>query len=122
MSISETRHAERWRGVTLASSEQIMRLNSRVASSIVNSRTGDIDWEESTYFLGAAGMGSGTPGLSMVQTLTGLTFPSVDFAWGVQSQTVYESGHTFGAAVDVETGQLVYVMDISGTALLAIFG
>ena len=109
-------------GVTLASSEQIMRLNSRVASSVVNSRTGDIDWQESTYFLGAAGMGSGTPGLSMVQTLTGLTFPSVDFAWGVQSQTVYESGHTFGAAVDVETGQLVYVMDISGTALLAIFG
>jgi len=109
-------------GVTLASSEQIMMLNQRVAQSITNSRTGDIDWEQSTYFLGAAGMGSATPGLSMLQTLTGLTFPSVDFAWGVQSQTVYESGHTFGAAIDVETGQLVYVMDISGTALLGLFG
>jgi hypothetical protein len=109
-------------GVTLASSEEIMRKNSRVESMIVNSRTGDIDWKESTYFVGAAGMGSATPGLSMLQTLTGLTFPSVDYAWGVQTQTVYESGHTFGAAVDVETGQLVYVMDISGTALLGIFG
>ena len=109
-------------GVALASSEQIMMLNERVKSGVTNSRTGDIDWKESTYFLGAAGMGSGTPGLSMLQTLTGLTFPSVDYAWGVQTQTVYESGHTFGAAIDVETGQLVYVMDISGTALLAIFG
>jgi hypothetical protein len=109
-------------GVTLASSEQIMMLNQRVSSSITNSRTGDIDWAQSTYFLGAAGMGSATPGLSMLQTLTGLTFPSVDFAWGVQSQTVYESGHTFGAAIDAETGQLVYVMDITGTALLGLFG
>ena len=109
-------------GVTLASSEQIMMLNARIKSSTTDTRTGDIDWEESTYFLGAAGMGSATPGLSMLQTLTGLTFPSVDFAWGVQTQTVYEQGHTFGAAVDVETGQLVYVMDISGTALLGLFG
>ena len=99
-----------------------MMLNQRVSSSITNSRTGDIDWAQSTYFLGAAGMGSATPGLSMLQTLTGLTFPSVDFAWGVQSQTVYESGHTFGAAIDAETGQLVYVMDITGTALLGLFG
>ena len=109
-------------GVTLASSEQIMMLNEKVKSSVTNSRTGQIDWKESTYILGAAGMGSATPGLSMIQTLTGMTFPSVDYAWAVQTQTVYESGHTFGAAVDVETGQLVYVMDISGTALLGLFG
>ncbi|MBM4249267.1 MAG: hypothetical protein FJ149_07510 [Euryarchaeota archaeon] len=109
-------------GVTLASSEQILLLNQRVKDGVTNPRTGDIDWKESTYFLGAAGMGSATPGLSMLQTLTGLTFPSVDFAWGVQTQTVYESGSTFGAALDVETGQLVYVMSIQGTALLGIFG
>jgi hypothetical protein len=109
-------------GVTLASSEQIMMLDQKVSSSITNSRTGNIDWKQSTYILGAAGMGSATPGLSMLQTLTGLTFPSVDYAWAVQSATLYESGSTFGAAVDVETGQLVYVMNIQGTPLLAIFG
>jgi hypothetical protein len=109
-------------GCTLASSEEIMLLDDTVKSAVTNSRTGDIDWKESTYSLGSAGMGSGTPGLSMIETLTGLTFPSVDYAWTVQTQTVYEQGHTFGAAVDVETGQLVYVMEISGTALLGIFG
>jgi hypothetical protein len=109
-------------GCTLASSEGIMMLDPTIQSSVTNSRTGDIDWKESTYSLGAAGMGSASPGLSMVQTLTGMTFPSVDYAWAVQTQTVYEQGHTFGAAVDVETGQLVYAMDISGTALLGIFG
>jgi hypothetical protein len=67
-------------------------------------------------------MGSASPGLTMVETLTGMTFPSIDYAWTVQTQTVYEQGHTFGAAVDVETGQLAYVMEISGTALLGLFG
>jgi hypothetical protein len=109
-------------GCTLASSEEILMLDDTVKTSVTNSRTGDIDWKESTYSLGAAGMGSASPGLSMVQTLTGMTFPSVDYAWSIQTQTIYEQGHTFGAAVDVETGQLVYVMDISGTALLGIFG
>jgi hypothetical protein len=97
-------------------------LDDTVKTSVTNTRTGDIDWKESTYSLGAAGMGSASPGLSMVQTLTGMTFPSVDYAWSIQTQTIYEQGHTFGAAVDVETGQLVYVMEISGTALLGIFG
>ena len=107
---------------TLSSSEGIMMLDDTVKNAVTNSRTGNIDWKESTYSLGSAGMGSASPGLSMVETLTGLTFPSVDYAWTVQTQTVYEQGHTFGAAVDVETGQLVYVMEISGTALLGIFG
>lgn len=109
-------------GTTLASSEEIMMLDEKVKSAVTSSRTGQIDWKESTYILGAAGMGSATPGLSMLQTLTGMTFPSVDYAWAVQTQTIYEQGHTFGAAVDVETGQLVYVMDIQGTALLGLFG
>jgi hypothetical protein len=109
-------------GCTLASSEEIMMLDDTVKTAVTNSRTGEIDWKQSTYSLGMAGMGSASPGMSMVQTLTGMTFPSVDYAWAVQTQTVYEQGHTFGAAVDVETGQLVYVMDISGTALLGIFG
>jgi len=109
-------------GCTLASSEEIMMLDDTVKNAVINSRTGKIDWKESTYSLGAAGMGSASPGLSMVETLTGLTFPSVDYAWTIQTQTVYEQGHTFGAAVDVETGQLAYVMEISGTALLGLFG
>ena len=109
-------------GCTLATSEEIMMLDDTVKNTVTNSRTGKIDWKQSTYSLGAAGMGSASPGLTMVETLTGMTFPSIDYAWTVQTQTVYEQGHTFGAAVDVETGQLAYVMEISGTALLGLFG
>jgi hypothetical protein len=89
---------------------------------VTNPLTGKIDWKESTYSLGVAGLGGGGAGFQMLETLTGITFPTADHAWAIQTQTVYEQGHTTMAAVDVETGRLVFVTDIQGTALLGLFG
>jgi hypothetical protein len=109
-------------GCSLASSEDIMLLDPDVVAKATSARTGKLDWKAGTYMLGAVGLGGSGPGFMMIETLTGMTFPTADYAWAFQSQTVYESGQTFSAAVDVETGRLVFVAEIQGTSLLGIFG
>ncbi len=109
-------------GCTLASSEDIMLLHPEVRARVLSSRTGEINWKENNYYLGVAGLGGGGAGYQLVETLTGIQFPSADYAWFVQTNSLYAQGNTFGAAVDVETGQLVYVLSVEGTALLGIFG
>ncbi|MEM4729702.1 MAG: hypothetical protein QXH42_08110 [Thermoplasmata archaeon] len=109
-------------GCTLASGEDIMLLHPEVRARVLSSRTGEIDWKDNNYYLGVAGLGGGGAGYQLIETLTGIQFPSADYAWFVQTNSLYREGTTFGAAVDVETGQLVYVLDVEGTALLGIFG
>jgi hypothetical protein len=60
--------------------------------------------------------------MQMVQTLTGLEFPTTNTAWTVQKGTVWETGDTYMATVDAETGRLVMVTHIQGTALFGLFG
>lgn len=107
---------------TLSSSEDILMTDQKVVDSVTNTRTGDINWKDSKYILGAVGLGGGGPGFQLVESLTGMSFPTVNYGWAVQTGTVYEGGHTFSAGVDAETGRLVYVTDIQGTALLGLFG
>jgi len=109
-------------GCSQSSAADIMLLHPEVQSKATNSRTGNLDWKTCAFMVGGVGLGGAGPGFQMMETLTGITFPTADYAWAVQSQSVYQQGQTTGAAVDVETGQLVYVMDIQGTALLGIFG
>jgi hypothetical protein len=59
--------------------------------------------------------------MEIIETITGITLPSSKYSWAVQQGTVYRSGNTFSAAVDAETGLLIYVMEIDGTELYGIF-
>jgi hypothetical protein len=111
-------------GLTLAASEDIMMKQPMVKENIADNN-GEIDWGnfETYYALSLTGMSDDTsPGMQIVELLTGIKMPTANYAWVVQKGTVYESGSTFTAAVDVENGQMVYAMTVEGTALMGLFG
>lgn len=108
--------------LTLAASEDIMMKHPTV-KEYLQDRNGEIEWGdfETIYGLGAANLGGSGPGFMLIEMITGITMPTAEYSWFVQQNTVYESGDTFGVAVDAENGQLIYVVEISGTALLGMF-
>ena len=111
-------------GLTLAASEDIMMKQSMVKANVAD-KNGEIDWGnfDTTYAVALTGVSDQTsPGMQLVELLTGITMPTANYAWMVQKGTVYQSGSTFTAAVDVENGQMVYAMSIQGTALMGLFG
>ncbi len=61
------------------------------------------------------------PGLDLIGTLTGINTPSAKFAYWLQQDTVWETGSTFAAAVDAETGQMLFVMEMDGNQMNTIF-
>jgi hypothetical protein len=61
------------------------------------------------------------PMLDLVGTLTGINTPSARFGWWLQQDTLMESGSTFAAALDAETGQILFVLEADGTQLNTIF-
>jgi hypothetical protein len=110
-------------GLTLAASENIMMKDPTVKAKL-GDKNGKIDWGnyDTVYGIYLSGMGGQqNPGYQMLELMTGITMPSVDYGWSVTQGTVYESGSTFTASVDADNGQLVYVADIQGTALMALF-
>ncbi len=62
------------------------------------------------------------PGMTLIQQLTGLSMPTSDNAYVIQAGQVRTGGSTYSAAVDANTGQLLYVTDIEGSELASIFG
>jgi len=109
--------------LTMAASEDIM-MKHHLVEDLVTDRNGEIEWGDfdTTYGLGLAGLGGEGPGFMMLEVLTGIVMPSAEYAWVLQQSSVYESGDTFSAAVDADSGQLVFVIQISGTQLIGIFG
>jgi len=61
------------------------------------------------------------PGLDLIGTLTGINTPSAKFAWWLQQDSVWETGSTFAAAMDAETGQMLFVMEADGNQLNQLF-
>ena len=111
-------------GLTLAASEDIMMKQPMVKSNIAD-KNGEISWGNfaTTYSLQLTGVSDQTsPGMQLVELLTGITMPTANYAWIVQKGTVYQTGSTFTAAVDVENGRMVYAMTVQGSALLGLFG
>ncbi len=108
--------------LTLASSEIILKLDPDIEREIYGLND-EIDFDETTYSLAMAGITpSNNPGMEIIETITGITFPSSKFSWAIQKGSVYLSGNTFSAAVDAENGQLLYVLEVTGTELYGIFG
>lgn len=111
-------------GLTMASSEDIM-MKQPMVKNYVADKSGDIDWGNFDTYYAVSLMGvsdSTSPGMQLVELLTGITMPTADYAWAIQKGTVYESGSTFSSAVDIETGRMVYATNIQGTALMGLFG
>ncbi len=62
------------------------------------------------------------PGMTLIQQLTGLSMPTSDNAYMIQAGQVWTGGSTYSAAVDANSGQLLYVTEIEGSELASIFG
>jgi hypothetical protein len=109
--------------LSLAASEEIFKLDPEIKREICGPVGNDINFNDLSYFISVGDVSSSSmPGMEIIETITGITLPSSRFSWALQKGTVYRAGNTFSAAVDVENGQLLYVLDISGTDLYGIFG
>jgi hypothetical protein len=73
------------------------------------------------YFIGGMSQDQ-NPGFALIEQLTGIQTPTFENAYLIQDDQVWTSGSTFSAAVDGNTGRLVYVTTIEGSQLASIFG
>ena len=113
--------------LTLSASEFLLKSNEIVEEEIFNKRTDKIDWDDTYYRLvmgGETASLSALPGAVILENILGISMapPSSRVTWMFQKGTVYEGGGTFTAAVDAESGQLLYIMEIEGTAIFGLFG
>lgn len=107
--------------LTLAASETILKLDSEIRSKVFDSRTDKIDFKDTTFAIVMGGITPTGPIINMVGMLTSVTVPTTKYSYLLQKSTVYEHGATFSAAVDVETGRLIYLLEVKGTALFGLF-
>jgi hypothetical protein len=119
--------------LTLASAEEILKLDSEVENKLYNNplTPNTIYWDDplgkTQCFLGQGISGDELPSSDLIETLTGFTIPSSKISWVIQKGQLYDTsgadqGSTFVTAVDTETGQMQYVMEITGTSLFQLFG
>ncbi|MFA5772073.1 MAG: hypothetical protein WC974_05025 [Thermoplasmata archaeon] len=106
--------------LTLTGSETIFKLDSEIRSKAFDSRTDKIDFKDTTFAIVMGGTTPTGPIINMVGILTGVTVPTSRYSYFLQKSTVYERGETFSAAVDVETGRLIYTLEVKGTALFGL--
>jgi hypothetical protein len=108
------------KSLTLSACETIFKLDSETRGKAFDSRTDKIDFKDTTFAIVMGGITPTGPMVSMVGMLTGVTVPTTRYTYLLQKSTVYERGETFSTAVDVETGRLIYVVEVKGTPLLGL--
>ncbi len=113
--------------LTLISSEKIFKADSEVANEIFNnpSEPDEIWWDDPTHEISYEFVVSGESSDAdpIISTITGITFPPAPrMSWTIYKENLLASGYVYGARLDAETGQLNYVMEIQGTALMGLFG
>jgi hypothetical protein len=109
--------------LTLASSEKIFKKDSDIADNVF--RSGEIWWDDPTheisYSFEVAGESSDAD--PIISTITGITFPPTPrMSWTISKESLLASGYMYMAVLNAETGQLNYVMEIEGTALMGLVG
>ncbi len=109
--------------VTLASSERIWSQLSRVTDEVYSGVDRKVDFQTTYYYLSMGGISPAGFGLDFLDTLTGVSIPTTNYTWALQSGNIFEGASSFWVAVDVETGRVVFISDIAGPqSLQLIFG
>ncbi|MGA1872470.1 MAG: hypothetical protein ACMUHY_02255 [Thermoplasmatota archaeon] len=106
--------------VTLTHSEKILRIDDDVKSEAFenNQLTEGI-----RFYYSLVGFNEqNNQGLLLIQQLTGIQTPTANNAWSLQKDQVWTGGSTFSAAIDANSGQLLYVTSVEGSELASIFG
>lgn len=112
--------------LTLTSSELIFKTDTDIADEIFEnpSEPGEIWWDDPTHEISYEFVLSGesTQSDPIISTLTGITFPpNPRMSWSIYKESLMSSGYMYGARLDAETGQLNYIVEIEGTALMGLF-
>ncbi len=113
--------------LTLTSSEKIFKEDTEIADELFNSpsESGEIWWDDPTHEIAYEFVVSGESSLAdpIISTITGITFPPAPrMSWTISKNSLMTGGYIYGARLDAETGQLNYVVEIEGTALMGLFG
>jgi hypothetical protein len=119
--------------LTLAAAEEIFKSDSDVRLELYTSTINPdkIYWDDprgqAQMYLGEGIQQEQTPSIGLIETLTGFTIPTSKFSWIIQKGQLFEdsesgSADTFAVAVDAETGQLQYVLKVTGTSLSFLLG
>ncbi|MEA3557910.1 MAG: hypothetical protein U9R75_01525 [Candidatus Thermoplasmatota archaeon] len=106
--------------LTLTHAEKILRIDNDVKDHAFKN---NLLTDDTVFFYGIIGVNEeNNQGLVLIEQLTGIQTPTADNAFSLKKAGVYETGSTFGAAVDANTGQLLYVNSIEGSELASLFG
>ena len=108
-------------GCTLSGAVDVVAADEMAREELFD-RNGNLDMREQEISISKGATTENMPGIQIIQQITGIVMPSASYGWIFWKGSVYEQGDMFSAAVDVETGRQVYVMKISGTALMGLFG
>ncbi len=110
------------RTLTLASSEEILKLDPDVKREICGPVGNEINFNDLYYSLVMGSVTTSTmPGMEIIETITGITLPTSRYSWSLQKGSVYLAGNTYSTAVDAETGQMLFILKIEGTDLYGMF-
>jgi hypothetical protein len=109
--------------VTMASSEQIFKTDSIVARNFYTNALGgeqDLQWGDGDGVEYSLSTSSGEQGggMDLIATLTGIqTQTWSKYAWNVVQDELFSGGTLTSASLDAETGRLISILEIEGTAL-----
>jgi len=108
--------------LTYAGSEDIMRSYDEFSDMFEDGKI-DFSDEDITFAMSEGEVSvSNNPGVMMAQIITGITMPSASFSYGIQKGKIFAGGETLASAIDVGTGRMIFVMEISGTDLGQLLG
>ena len=108
------------KGLTLSGAVDILE-NDEVASGEFFDLSGELDMKDLEIKIGERGTSADMPGAEIIQLITGITMPHSKSVWEFKKGSVYQSGDTFTVGMDIETGRLVYVMEVSGNQIMGLF-
>jgi len=108
------------KGCTLSGAIDIIKTDPDAKNELFDSDS-NLILKDLSILLGRGDTGESRPGTEIVQALTGLNMPYTKYTWTFQRASVYETGDTFIISVDINTGRLVQVTQITGNQMRGLF-
>ncbi len=107
-------------GLTLSGALDILQ-DDDVAAGWFFDSPDNLKTDELELVMGEGATAAEMPGAEIVEIMTGLTMPHAKFVWHFQLGSVWLVGEGKMTGIDIETGRLVYVMEISGNQMMGLF-
>ena len=110
------------KGLTLVAAEKIITKYPEAEPEFFD-RTGDLMVEELSIRYNAENSeATGMPGADLFGYISGIDIPQTGHAWTFQQSSVWNFGSTFAVAIDIDTGAMISIVEMSGTVMTGLFG